>query len=77
MVQERPRSEKRGAEGAMPHSLRQQGLDRDENLESIAVRRRGNRQGRDFCRESLRLSIQRRNKDLLRPVFYIVIVTQK
>ena len=56
---------------------RQQGLDRDENLESTAVRRRGNRQGRDFCRESLRLSIQRRNKDLLRPVFYIVIVTQK
>ena len=37
--------QRRGAEGAMPHSLRQQGLDRDENLESTAVRRRGNRQG--------------------------------
>ena len=37
--------QRRGAEGAMPHSLRQQGLDRDENLESTAVRRRGNWQG--------------------------------
>ena len=63
-----------GAEGAMPYSLRQQGLDRDEiwKAPGLFPRRAGG--ATIAAKAAVRISQvkqQRRGKDLLRPVFVL------